>query len=339
MKTITASALMLLVASIGLGGITNPALAQDDPAILLKLAKRAQDQISNQISDNPSDEINKMFSEGARHVDSLAKSLRTDDASSAKEHFLSAMKIFKEISRHLPASDSVRPDESTFGASDARNPTSDLERLSTYVESLKTIAKNHDASIDFSNLDRLFATALQQISSHEYQEASGTLHEIKQEATKVKKELCDKASKQESERAKDYAQKYLEQLDRLIDNAKKQGISDEIIEKLETAKENLSSADNPAEIAKEIRKIMSIKDQFELTENDGLESRVLQIEKTISKLAQADRVDMDLLEYAGNALEIIKDLLAGGEFDEANQQLRDLADRLEETKNSTRQLS
>ena len=101
---------------------------------------------------------------------------------------------------------------------------------------------------------------------------------------------------------KHYAQKYLEQLDRLIEHAKKQGVSDEIIEKLETAKENLSSADNPAEIVKEIRKIMSIKDQFELTKNDRLESRVLQVEKIISRLAQVDGVDTDLLEDARNTL-------------------------------------
>lgn len=336
MKTITTFALILLVASIGLGGITNSASAQDDPAILLKLAKRTEDQISNQISDISSDEIKRMFNEGTRHVESLEKSIQVDDIESAKEHFLSAMKIFKEISRHLSASDSASQSESTALTSDARNPTSDLKRLFAYVESLKTIAKKHDAAIDFSTLDRLFTTAIQQISSDEYQQAFETLQEIKQEITEVKKELRDKASEQESERAKDYAQKYLEKMDRLIENAKKQGVSAEIIEKLEAAKESLSSAGNPEEILEEIRKIISIKDQFELTKNDRLESRVLQVEKIISRLAQVDGVDADLLEGARNTLESIKELLADGEFDEAHQQLSDLANQLKEIKNPTR---
>ena len=81
---------------------------------------------------------------------------------------------------------------------------------------------------------------------------------------------------------------------------------------------------------------MSIKDQFELTKNDRLESRVLQVEKIISRLAQVDGVDRDLLEDARNTLQSIKELLADGEFDEANQQLRDLANQLKEIKNSTR---
>ena len=154
---------------------------------------RAQNQISNQISDNSSDNIKRMFNEGSHHVESLEKAIRADDVESAKEHFLSAMKIFKEISRKRSDRDSVSLDESC-SITDVRNPTSDLKRLFAYVESLKNIAKKHDAAIDFSTLDRLFTTAIQQVRSHEYQLAFETLHEIKQEVIEVKKELRDKAS-------------------------------------------------------------------------------------------------------------------------------------------------
>ncbi len=150
----------------------------------------------------------------------------------------------------------------------------------------------------------------------------------------IKKEHREEATKQESQRANEYAKKYLEQLDRLIEHAKKQGVADEIIEKLETAKENLSSADNPREIIKEIRKIMSIKDQFELTKNDRLESRVLQVEKTLSRLSQIDEVDQSDLDDARNILENIKRHLSEGESDAANDLLRDLVKQLQEIKNS-----
>ena len=112
MKTVTTFGL-LLVASIGLGGITNSASAQDDPEILLKLAKRAQNQISNQISDS-SDNIKRMFNEGIHHVESLEKALQVDDIESAKEHFLSAMKkSLKKFQAKSSASDSVPQAEST----------------------------------------------------------------------------------------------------------------------------------------------------------------------------------------------------------------------------------
>ncbi len=338
MKTIATFGLLVLVGSMVLGCMTSNVSAQDDPAILLKLAKRAQNQIDNQISSDSSDKIKELFREGSGHVDALEKALRSDEIESAKEHFLSAMKIFKEISRHLATSDRVSDAapqaESAAAQSNVRDPSNDLKRLHVYVESLKTIAKKHDASIDFSKVDRLFAEARDQVSNHQFELALETLHEIKVTIVEINKKLREKASTQESQRAKAYAQKYLEQLDRLIENAKKQGVSAEIIEKLETARENLSSVDDPKEIVKEIRKIMSIKDQFQLTKNDRLESRVLQVEKTLSRISQVDGVDPDDIADARDTLQTIKRYISDGEFDSANELLRDLAKQLKEIKNS-----
>ena len=335
MKSVTSFALLILVASMAFGGITNSVYAADDPAIL-KIAKRAQEQISNQISDDSSDKIKRLFEEGTQQVESLEKSLHSDDTSAAKKHFLSAMKIFKEISRHLTTSvsDVSSQDEISSVRDTAKNPSNDLQRLQSYLNNLKTIAKKHDASIDFSELDELVVKARQQIGDHQFAQALDTIHEIKETIVDVNKELREKASKQESQRAKVYAQKYLEQLDRLIENAKKQGVSDEIIEKLVSAKKNLSSMDEPRKIIEEIRKIMSLKDQFELTKNDRLESRILQVEKTLSRLSQVDGVDEEDLLDAGDTLQSIKQNLNDGEFETANEQLRDLAKQLAEIKNS-----
>ena len=333
MKTIVTFGLLFLVTSMAFGGMTSNVYAENDPAILLKIAERAQNQIKNQISNDSSDKIKRLFEEGVQNVNALKKSLRSDDVSSAKEHFLSAMKIFKEISRQLTA-DTTPQTETDSVRNDVRDPSNDLQRLHGYLNSLKTIAKKHDAQIDFLEVDELFVKARQQINDKQFSSALETLREIKENIKEINKELRETASKQESHRAKEYAQKYLEQLDRLIENAKKQGVSDEIIEKLEIAKQNLSSAENPDEIAKEIRKIMSIKDQFKLTKNDRLESRVLQVEKTLSRLSQIDGVEQDDLEDARNTLQSIKRHLYDGEFDTANQLLRDLAKQLQEIKKS-----
>ena len=248
------------------------------------------------------------------------------------------MKIFKEISRHLISSNSVSDvapqAESSSIRDTVRDPSNDLQRLQVYVDSLKTIAKKHDASIDFSELDESFKQARQQINNHQFTQAVDTIHEIKETIVEINKELREKASKQESQRAKEYAQKYLEQLDRLIENAKKQGVSDEIIERLEAARENLSSIDNPREIIEEIRKIMSLKDQFQLTKHDRLESRILQVEKTLSRISQVDGVDHDDISEAKDTLQNIKQNLRDGEFETANEFLRDLVKQLAEIKNS-----
>jgi len=331
MKTIKTCALLILITSIIFGGMTSNVSAQDDPAIL-KIAKRAQEQIRNQISDNSSDKIKELFEEGTQKVIALENALANDNTNSAKEYFLSAMKIFTEISRQ--SSSNVTPQAETTVRKDVKDPSNDIQRLQVYVASLKTIAKKYNTIIDFSELDELFSQARKEISDHQFTLALETLSKIKEKIVELNKELREEASKQEFQRAKEYAKQYLEQLDRLIENAKKQGIADEIIEQLETAKENLSLANDKNEIIEQIRKIISIKDQFELTKNDRLESRVLQLEKTISRLSQIDGVNLDDLKDARNTIQIIKRHLYNGEFEVSNDLLRDLAKQLEEIKNS-----
>ena len=267
MKTIASLGLLILVASMAFGGMTNNVSAQDDPTILLKIATQAKEQIGNQISAESSDKVQKLFEEGSQKVDALEVSLSGDDVNSAQEHFLSAMKIFTETSRQLTTSDIGPQIKMNYLSSDVKNPLNDLERLQVYVNTLKTIAKNHNATSDFSQSDELFTQARQQIEDNQFVAASETIQKIKEIIMKSNKELREEASKQESQRAKEYAQKYLERVDLLIENAKQQGVTNEIIEKLEISKENLSSADKPSEIIKEIRKILLIKDKFELTKN------------------------------------------------------------------------
>lgn len=342
MKTIVTFGLFILVASMVLGGATSNIYAQNDSTILLELAKRAQNQIHNQISSESSDKIKRLFEEGTQNVNSLEESIKNNDVDSAKKYFLTAMKIFTQISKQTESDVTTKKSTSEVttkttpnsARSTIKDPSNDLQRLQVYVNSLKTIAEKHNTSIDFSELDELFRLSKQQVNDNQFTIAFDTLQKIKEIIIEFNKEIRDEASKQESQRAKEYAQKYLEQLDRLIENAKKQGVSDEIIKKLENARENLSSADNPNDIIKEIREILLIKKQFELTKNDRLESRVLQVEKTIFRLSQMDKVDQNAMVGARDMLQSIKRHLYDGEFETANELLRDLGKQLQEIKNS-----
>ncbi|MEK6980557.1 MAG: hypothetical protein AABW66_03775 [Thermoproteota archaeon] len=260
MKKITSFVLLILVSSMVLGGMTNTAQAQTDPIILLKIAKQAQKQLENQIKQNSSDKTKQLFKEGTQQIRALEESLKNNDIDSAKKYFLSAMKIFKEISQQLTNNQSSQ--EVATLKDTVKDPSADLLRMQDYVDNLKTIAKKYSTSINFSEIDDLFVTAKQQITDKQFDDALQTISKIKQITDDFNNKIRGNASQQEQSRAKEYAQKYLEQLDRLIEDVKNQGLSEDIIQKLVDARKNLSATTDPQEIIKQIKEIKSIKEHL-----------------------------------------------------------------------------
>ena len=328
MKSITIFGLLILTASLALGGMTNTVFAQENPSILSQIANRAQEQIQNQISNDSSEELKKLFEEGKKEVEALEESLSNNDLTSAKKHFLSAMKIFTQISHQLNTVQTTQTE--TDITQTIHNPSNDLLRIQGYVTNLKTIAKNHNASMDFSSIDQSFEIARNQINNNQFKEASQTIHEIKKTIIKLNAELRQQTSQQETNRAQAFAQKYLKQLDRIIEHGQNTGMPDDIMQKFQSARESLTLATSPSEVIKEVRNILSLQQQFELSENKLLELRIIQIEKAVLELSNSDQVNQDTIQEINKTLQTIKDHLSKNEFEYANESLRSLATTLEQ---------
>ena len=326
MKTVSTFVLVLLVASMIVGGAANSAAAQDDPSILLRIAKNAQEQIRNNISDNSSEDIKKLFNSGSVQVDALTQALEKGDIDSAKTHFLSSMKIFKEISQNLTQNETRK----ITVVYETNEYVSNLLKLYKYTNSLKQIAEKYQILIDFSILDSMFETARDQINSKQFDDAKTSLVKITQTIKDIEKQIREQASQHEPERAKQYAQKYVEQLDRLIENAKNRGIDAVVIQKLEDSREKLLSASNPEDIVKEIRNIISLKNQFDLTKNDISELKILQIEKILVRLSQMEQVNLEIIENIQEKLEMAKHLLSDGDLEQTNLLLGDITVQIQE---------
>jgi hypothetical protein len=327
MKKIISLLTLILVSSMILGGMTNTAQAQNDPSILLKIAKQAQEQLQNQINQNSPDTIKQLFKNGTQQVMALEKSLGNNETNIAKEQFLSAMRIFKQVSQQL-IYQTPKP-ELLSNKTTIQDPSGDILRMQDYSNNLKSIAKKYNTLIDFSELDALFVTAKKQATDNQFDESQQTITKIKQMIVDLNKNIREQSSPHQQSRAKEYAQTYIEQLDRLIENAKNQKLSEDIIKRLETARENLSLATDPHEIIKQVREIISIKTQFDLTKNDRLESRVIQIEKTLLNLSNSNQLNQTDIEDAKTTLQTIKRLLSQGEVDMANELLRSLTTLLD----------
>lgn len=322
MKSISIFVVLMLTTTIILGN-TVSSYAQDDPSILIKIAKRAQDQIQNQITSQTSLETKNLFEEGNREFEAIEVSLSNNDLNSAKEHFLSTMKIFTEVTRQL-ASNQPSQNQIQSNPPPQNNPTNEFIRLYSYVNNLKTISHKHNSSIDFTNIDEQFVTAKNQIQNHEYNEATQTIQEIKQSIIEINEILRQQASQQEQTRAQSFAEKYLTQLDRLIDHAQSTGQSSEIIEQLQSARQNLVSAATPSDIIKEVRNILLIQQHYEISENKLLGLRISQLEQTISEISNSNSTNPESLQEFSKTIQNVKDLTSKSEFEAASELIKSL---------------
>ncbi|MDH3611582.1 MAG: hypothetical protein OEM79_07470 [Nitrosopumilus sp.] len=327
MKSISIFVFLILTIGLALGGTTNLVYAQDDSHILIRIAQGAQDKIQSQISNDSSEEIKNLFGEGQRGVLALENALANNDLESAKEHFLSTMKIFTNLSHQLASNQTSQAETRTV--STVPNPTNDLHRMQGYVNSLKSIAKNQNATVDFTKVDNLFLDAKTQINNYRYTEATQTIQQIKESIIELNAELRQQSSQQETNRAQAFAEKYLKQLDRLIEHAQITGISEEIIEKLETASVNLSSASTPSEVVSEVRNILMLQQQFELSESKLLDLRIIDLEKSILEISDSEQLNQDTIEGMNNNIQTIKDHIDKREFERATDLVNALGSILE----------
>jgi len=332
MKKIVSYGLLVLITSMVIGSIPNAA-AQVNPIILLDIATKAQTQIQSQLTDDSPEEAHLLFTQGSADVDDLRLALENNEIELAKGYFLSAMKLFKQIFQIITDSSNVRV-EVGFAVSQPA-PIHNLERLANYVQVLKNAVQQHDTDTDFGEIDQLFATARQQINDGNYADAQQTIIQLKHLILEIEKTLREHSSQQASDRAKDYAEKYIAILDRLIAQAEKQDIPEEIIGKLKAARDRLEIAEDPTEVVKQVKRIISIKIQHNLTQGDRLESHVIQIEKQLERLIEIDGIKESDLQEIQVGIEEVKVLIQNGEFEQANELLIELHEIIKSLSNSS----
>jgi len=231
MKKVVSLCLLMLVASMVFSGIPISTEAQKDPSILLKLALQAQREVKQQISSDSSDEVKRLFEQASRQVILLEQSLKKDELSSAKQHFLNAMNMFKRITSIL----SDRPTEQlesadiTTSSAPQRNYNNDLERIKKFIATLKSIARSQ--SVSFDEADRLIAQAEKQIKENDDIGFEATLKQLNTILQDIQKELRKHTSQTAFDRTITFFSDMLDRLekrgaDETLLNDAKQMLSD-----------------------------------------------------------------------------------------------------------------
>ncbi|MGI0003961.1 MAG: hypothetical protein ACREAX_01560, partial [Candidatus Nitrosotenuis sp.] len=182
MKTILSLALMALVLSV----VVAPAFADSRIDSLVNLATQARMQVKVQLDKMPgvSDEIRTLYDQGNQETELLISAAKQGDVVQAKQHFLSAMKIFKQIS--LTFSEQAQPQaalKTTPPPQAAQVPEFDygnsIKRIEAYTNTLKALTAKNNLSVDFTKIDSLIQLSKTSIANNDMSTLEKTFADLK----------------------------------------------------------------------------------------------------------------------------------------------------------------
>ena len=325
-------AFLAIALSMIFGTIPNYVFADSQSETMIQIAIQARDQLKIQLSKtNSSNDLNNLFNEGLAKVELLKEATKIGDTPKAREHFLSAMKIFREISQQITQQQSLEIDKSAAQSQPSRS--NEIERLERYLNTLKGIANKNNLDIDFSKIEKLIENTKQDQKDVDYDERT-SIKEIKQEIIILQKSLKEKTSSSTTERAKSFAKKHLYELDRLISQAKEIGVSDDTIKQLYEARGNLDETSDVEQIIREVKHLISVTAKFEETKSERIKSRINQLETKYDRLSNHENSGEYDLDRAQKMILELKNLVAQDKLNEAITMLNSLSGYLDEIETS-----
>ena len=266
MKTKLSIILTALVASM-IFSVMPAVLADSQLDSLVNIASQARTQVKLQLdrADNVPDDVKALYEQGNSETELLMNSVKQQDVAQSKQHFLSAMKIFKQISMTFSSTQTpkaattpqIMQAKQATPAADIDYKTS-ISRMENYVNTLKGLVAKNNISIDFTKLDELIQNAKAGIVKGDMPSVEKTYDELKTAITDTQNLIKEKTNQKLLDRAKSFANEYIVKIDALINNAKELGISDDDVAKLKQVKESLSTTNDPSQIIIKVQRIITI---------------------------------------------------------------------------------
>ena len=288
---------------------------ETDPAILHQLATEAQIHVEEQIQESDAPQVWNLLNNGTAHVNLILNATTVEESS---DHFLAAMEAFRQAVE-IMGKDTPIEDISDYSER--------LERDARYFEQLLYLVDAYDMSIDVAELEGLFSTARAMLQDNDG-DVEEVLDSIALGIESLREEITVVATEKEQERAIQYAQEYLIQLDRFLEVTDDSDIPDDVIEEIRTLRSKLEEATQSDVIVSIILEIISIKEGLSLDTVDQLQLWGLQLEDTVRQFWIDDKIDDAEYTSALVTLEKCRFFLDIEEIDEAETLLDELNDWL-----------
>ena len=302
---------LFLVASMCFVTIPNTAQADSQLDILIKITQNTKEHIKNDIDklNNVSQEVYDLFDEGAKETSLLIQAAEKEDASSAKQHFISAMIAFKQASLAISEKESQKtPQAATYDHSQT------IIKYENNIKKLKLISGKLSADIDFEQIDQLLALAKENISKGSIEQTKEVIGKISSEGKQIQKLLYEISEQNRIHKAKQFVQKHAERINSLILQAKTFGL-DKTANDLAVSQIQLLQANTTGQIKQQFKiiiihqqKVEQVKEinQAELLK---LQALLVPLEKKAQRLAddlKENNTADYLLKKAFNLIEEVK---------------------------------
>jgi len=210
-----------LVASICFVTIPNTAQADSQLDILIKITQNAEEHIKNDIDklNNVSQEVYDLFDKGTKETALLIQAAEKEDASSAKQHFISAMIAFKQTSLAISENESQKTSQTIIS-----DQSQTIKKYENNIKKLKLISAKLNTDIDFEQIDQLLALAKANYAKGSLEQTKEVLSKIASEGKQIQKLLYEISEQNRIHKAKQFVQKHAERINSLILQAKTFGL-------------------------------------------------------------------------------------------------------------------
>ena len=302
---------LFLVASMCFVTIPNTAQADSQLDILVKITQNTKEHIKNDIDklNNVSQEVYDFFDDGAKETAMLIQAAEKEDASSAKQHFISAMIAFKQASLAISENESQKtPQAATYDHSQT------IMKYENNIKKLKLISGKLNADIDFEQIDQLLALAKENISKGSIEQTKQAIGKISSEGKQIQKLLYEISEQNRIHKAKQFVQKHAERINSLILQAKTFGL-DKTANVLAQSQIQLLQANTTGQIKQQFKIIIIHQQKVEQVKETNqaellkLQALLVPLEKKAQRLAddlKENNTADYLLKRAFNLIEEVK---------------------------------
>ena len=228
MKKLAIFTILVLICGTTSPSLVTNAYGQNDPSILLRIAVQADKQIINQLDQvygtQIPNNIQILYDNGQKAVESLDESLSNDDVEKAKQDFLLAMNSFMQISRTISHS-SQQVSQMTISEKSNNQLSNEIDRLVKYSKTLEKLSKKYDVNVesDFIKINQLVGKLQSQINESNTN-SDNVINQIKNILKSIKSDIHEAAVNQRSDRIKQLLNQLLDEIDENLKTAEMNGV-------------------------------------------------------------------------------------------------------------------